>query len=64
MAGVHGLEKIHCFFTAHLAQHNSIRTHAQSIYDQLPLQDFTSPFDVGRTAFQPDHMFLLQLQLG
>jgi hypothetical protein len=64
MACVHGLEKVHRFFTAHLAQHNSIRAHAQSIYDQLPLQDFASPFDVGRTAFQPDYMLLLQLQLG
>jgi hypothetical protein len=62
MAGVHGLEHIQSLSGAHLPQNDAIRPHPQGVLYQIPLRDFTHAFQVGRTRFQADDMFLLQLQ--
>src|ERR1043165_8422646 len=41
-----------------------MRSHTQAVLDEVPHGDFALPFEVGRTGLQPDHMRLLQLQLG
>src|SRR5229473_6077189 len=64
MAGVHGLEHVKSLFAAYLAHHDAIRTHTETVDDELALPHRTLAFNVGGTRFQPYDMFLLQLQLG
>src|ERR1039457_5436194 len=64
VAGVHGLEHVEGFFTAHLAHYDAIRTHAQAVDDELAHADRAFAFDVGRTGLGADDVFLLELQFG
>ena len=64
MAGVHGLQHVKGFLAAHLAYDDAVGPHAQGVDQQLALAYAALAFDVGRTALQPDHVLLLQLQLG
>ena len=64
VAGVHGLQHVQRLFAAHLAQDDAVGTHAQRVDHQLALADRALAFQVGRTAFQPDDVLLLDLQLG
>ena len=61
MAGIHRLQHIDGFFTAHLAQDDAIRAHPQRVAHQCALRNFARTFDVWRARFQAHHMRLLQL---
>ena len=64
VARVHGLQHVEGFFATHLANHDAVGTHTQTVDDQLPLANRALAFDVGRTRFQTDDVFLLELQFG
>src|SRR5208282_5457489 len=64
VAGVHGLQHVECFFTAHLADHDAVGTHTQAVDDELAHADRALAFDVGRASFETDDVFLLELQFG
>ena len=64
MARVHGLQHVEGLFATHLAHHDSIRTHTQTVDHQLPLPHGTLSFDVRRPSLKPHYVFLLKLQFG
>ena len=64
VAGVHRLQKVEGFRSAHLADDDPLRTHAQAVPDEVAHGDLALAFDVGRAGFQADDVRLLQLQLG
>ena len=64
VAGVHGLQKVERFGSAHFAHDDALRTHTQTVSDQIAHGDLPLPFEVGRAGFQAHHMGLLQLQFG
>src|SRR6185437_8076012 len=64
MAGVHGLQEIEHFRSAHLADDDALRAHAQAVLDQVAHGHLALAFQVGRARFQTHHMRLLQLQFG
>ena len=63
VAGVHRLKHVQGFRTAHLADDDAIRPHAQAVPEQGPLGDFAAAFDVRRARFQTDDVLSLELQL-
>src|ERR1043166_573201 len=64
VAGVHRLQQVERFGTAHLADDDAFRPHAQAVAHQLAHADLPFALQVGRTSFQAHHVRLLQLQLG
>ena len=64
VAGVHGLQHVQRFLAADLAQDDAVGPHAQRVDDQLALANGSLAFEVGRTALQPGHVLLLDLQFG
>ena len=64
MAGVHGLQKVERFGSAHLAHDDAFGTHTQTVPDQIAHGDLALPFEIGRTRFQAHDMRLLQLKFG
>ena len=64
MAGIHGLEHVERFFTANLTDDDAIRAHTQRVHQQLALANGAFAFHVGRSGFEPDHVFLTKLKLG
>ena len=61
MARVHGLQQIERFRSAHLADDDALRPHAQAVADQIAHGDFTLTLQVGRARFQAHDMGLLEL---
>ena len=64
MAGVHRLQQVECFGSAHLADDDPLRAHTQAVAHQIAHRDLAFAFQVRRPSFQPHHMRLLQLQFG
>ena len=64
MAGIHGLQQIEGFGSAHLADDDAVGTHTQAVLDEIAHGDLALAFEVRRPRLKPDHMRLLQLQLG
>src|SRR5712671_31196 len=64
VTGIHGLQKIECFGTAHFADDYSFRAHTQAVLDQVAHGNLAFALDIGRTRFQPHRVRLLQLQFG
>ena len=64
MARVHGLQHVEGLFATHLANHDAVGTHTQTIDDQLPLPHCALAFDVRRACFQAYDVLLLKLQFG
>ena len=64
MAGVHGLQQVEGFGSAHFAHDDAFGTHTQTVPDQVAHGDLALPFQVGRAGFQAHHMGLLQLEFG
>src|SRR6266567_2201320 len=62
VTGVHGLQHSESLFTSNLTDDNAVRTHTQAVDDQLPLAYGSFAFDVGRTSFQADDVFLFELK--
>src|SRR5260370_1830079 len=64
VTGVHGLQHVESLFASNLTDDNAVRTHTQAVDDQLPLAYGSFAFDVGRTGFQADDVFLFELKFG
>ena len=64
MAGVHGLQKVEGFRSAHFAHDDAFRAHAQAVPHQVAHGDLALAFQVGRAGFQAHDVRLLQLQFG
>src|SRR6516225_6557842 len=64
VTGIHRLQEVERFRSAHLADDDAFGAHTQAVAHELAHGDLAFAFDVGRTGFQPNHMRLLQLQLG
>src|SRR6202011_340772 len=62
VTGVHGLQHIESLFAPNLTDDNAVGTHTEAVDDQLPLAYRSLAFDVGRTRFQADDVFLFQLK--
>ena len=64
VAGVHGLQQVERLGSAHLADDDAFRPHAQAVLDQVAHGDLAFALEVGRARFEPDRVRLLQLQFG
>ena len=51
-----GREQIDDLCTPDFTDHDAIRSHAQSLSDQLPERDSPRPFDIGRPRHQSHHV--------
>ena len=64
MAGVHRLQQVECFGSAHFADDDAFWAHTQAVAHQVAHGDLAFAFEVGRPRFQAHHVRLLQLQFG
>src|SRR4051812_25251569 len=64
MTRVHGLEQIECFRSAHLADDDALGSHTQAVAYEVAHCDLPLPLQIRWAGFEPDHVRLLQLQLG
>src|ERR1035438_7387089 len=64
MPRVHRLQHVESFLATHLADDYPVRPHTQGVDDQFALPYRAFPLHVRRTAFQANHVFLLQLEFG
>ena len=64
MAGVHGLQQVERFRSAHFADDDAFRPHTQTVAHQIAHGDLALALEIGRPCLQPHHMRLLQLQFG
>src|SRR6266576_1497463 len=62
MARIHGLQHIESFLPAYFSHDDSVRTHPQTVDNQLSCLNSALSFRIGRTAFQSHNVSLLQLQ--
>src|SRR5207237_1113770 len=63
VAGVHGLEHVQGFATAHLTHDDAVRPHAERVAHQVPDGDLAGSFAVGGTCLQADDVLLMKLEL-
>jgi len=63
VTGVHRLEHVERLATTHLADHDSVRSHAEGVPDQIADRDLALALDVGRPALKPDLVLLLEVEL-
>ena len=64
MAGVHRLQQVEGFRSAHFAHDDALGTHTEAILDQIAHGDLALAFDVRRARFEAHDMRLLQLKLS
>ena len=64
VAGVHRLQHVEGLAAADFADDDAVRTHAQGVADQIALRHFATALQAGDPGLHPDHVRLLQLQLG
>ena len=64
MAGVHGLEHVDDLLAARLADDDPVGPHPQGVFQTVSGRHLALAFDVGRAAFHPAHVGLLQLEFG
>jgi hypothetical protein len=64
VARVHRLQHVDHLFTTGFPHDDPVRAHPKCVTQAIALRDGTFAFDVGRAAFHPAHMHLLQLQFG
>ena len=64
MAGVHRLQQVEHFGSAHLADDDALGPHAQAVLDEVAHGHLALAFKIGRARFEAHHMRLLQLQFG
>ncbi len=62
MAGVHGLKHVDDFFATRFTHDDAVWTHTKCVSQTIALGYSTFAFHVGRTAFHPTHVCLLQLK--
>ena len=56
MSGIHCLQHVECLAAADLADDDPVGPHAQRVFDQIALRDFSFSFDVRDARFQPGHV--------
>src|SRR5580658_1405405 len=64
MTSIHGLKHVKGFLAPHLADHDAVGTHTQTVNDELAHTDRAFTFNVGRASFEADYMLLLELQFS
>ncbi len=64
VAGVHRLEHVQRGAVADLADDDAVGPHPQRVADEVADRDLAAPLDVRRPRLQPQHVVLVQLQLG
>src|ERR1035441_383628 len=64
VTGVHGLKHVEGFFSADLAENDAVRTHTETVDEQLALANGALPFNVGRAGFKAHDVLLRKLQFG
>src|SRR5579862_375907 len=64
VARVHGLQHVEGFFATHLADHDAVGAHTQTVDYELAHLHGAFAFNVGRAGFETHDVFLLELQLG
>ena len=64
MARVHRLEHVERLGAANLADDDAVGPHAQRVADEIADADLALALDVGGARLEPDHVLLLELQLG
>ena len=64
MAGIHGLQQVERFRSAHLADDDAFGPHTQTVADQIAHGDLAFALEIRRPRFQSHHVRLLQLQFG
>ena len=64
VAGVHRLQHVQRLAAADLADDDPVRAHPQRVADQVADGHRAAALDVRRPGLQPDHVLLLQRQLG
>ena len=63
MAGVHRLQQVERFGSAHFAHDDAFGTHTQTVAHQIAHGDLALAFEIGRAGFQPHDMGLLQAEV-
>src|SRR5579872_3317169 len=64
MAGIHRLQQIERFGSAHFADDDALGPHAQAVLDEIAHGDLAGAFEIGRPRLQAHDMRLLELKLG
>src|SRR5471030_1030435 len=64
VASVHGLQHFQHFAAAYLAHDDPVRTHPQRIAQQVSNGHHARAVKTARTAFQPHHVRVIELELG
>ena len=62
MTGVHCLEHVESFSAAAFADDDSVWPHTESISNEVCGGDSTTALDIWWSGFEPEHVFLLQLE--
>src|SRR5260370_8889728 len=62
VTGVHGLQHIESLFASNLTDDNAVRADTQAMEEHVSLAYGSFAFDVGRTRFQADDVFLFELK--
>src|SRR5262249_38271041 len=52
MAGVHCLQQVECFRSAHLAHDDAFGAHTQAVLDEITHRDFAFTLEIGRPRFE------------
>ena len=64
VAGVHRLEHVERLGAANLADDDPVGPHAQAVPDEVADRHLALALDVRRAGLQPEHMPLMQAELG
>jgi hypothetical protein len=64
VAGVESSEQVHYLGATDLAHHQAVGAHSQRLPDEVAQGDFPRTFDVGWASFQPDHMWMVGIELA
>ncbi len=64
VAGVHRLQHVEGGAVADLADDDAVGPHPQRVADEVADGDLAPALDVGRARLQPQHVLLVELQLG
>jgi hypothetical protein len=64
VSGVHGLEHIEGFATAAFADDDAVWSHTESIANEVCCGHAATSFDVWRSGFEAEDVFLLELEFG
>ncbi len=64
MTGVQGGQQVERLRSTHLADHDAIGPHPQSVLQQVPDRHLAAALDARRPRFQPDNMRLAEVEFG